>query len=51
MICLGVLRCLYDTTRFTRIHTAFLVQNLKLISILQNLIDKNIDEKVSITAL
>lgn len=51
MMCLSVLRCLYDTTRFTRIHTAFLVQNLKLISVLQNILDKNLDEKVSITAV
>lgn len=51
MMCLGVLRCLYDTTRYSRIHTAFLVQHLKLISILQNILDKNIDEKINITAI
>jgi hypothetical protein len=51
MLSLAVLRFLYDTTRFTRVHSGFLVQQLKFISVLQSLLDKNYDEKVSITCL
>ena len=51
MLAQVVLRCIYHTTRFTRIHTALLVQQLKLVSVLQSLIDKNLDDKLTLSCL
>lgn len=51
MMCLAVLRCLYDTTRLTRIHSQYLVMQLKLVSVIQSLVDRNIDDKVNVSCM
>ncbi|CDW88478.1 UNKNOWN [Stylonychia lemnae] len=50
LVCQAALRAIYNTVKFTRLHTSTLCQ-LKLASHLQTLIDKNYDEKITLYSL
>jgi hypothetical protein len=46
----AALKCIYNTVKFSKIHTNYILQ-LKLVPLLQTIIDKAFDEKISLISL